>query len=95
MKLCVNCRHMKDRDCHHPKNMETSMVDGLHKPMNTPGYLRQLHASGYKRCEPDGQWWESNADYADTMVKRDQLARHEGRADQDLDVVGRAMIAGM
>lgn len=34
-------------------------------------------------------------DYANAMVKRDQLARHEGRPEHDTDVVGRALKAGM
>jgi hypothetical protein len=34
-------------------------------------------------------------DYANAMVKRDQLARHDGRPDHDLDVVGRALKAGL
>jgi anti-sigma factor ChrR (cupin superfamily) len=34
-------------------------------------------------------------DYANAMVKRDQVARHTGRPDQDLDVVGRALKAGL
>lgn len=34
------------------------------------------------------------ADYAETMVKRDQLARHEGRPEHDLDTFGRPLRAG-
>jgi hypothetical protein len=34
-------------------------------------------------------------DYAETMVKRDQLARHTGTPEHDTDVVGRALKAGM
>jgi hypothetical protein len=33
-------------------------------------------------------------DYADTMIKRDQLARHEGRADHDQDICGRPLREG-
>ena len=33
-------------------------------------------------------------DYANAGVKRDQLQRHEGRPEHDLDVVGRALEAG-
>lgn len=33
--------------------------------------------------------------YANSKVKQDQLARHEGRPDHDTDVVGRALKAGM
>jgi hypothetical protein len=95
MKLCVHCRHMKDRDCHHPNNVARSMVDGTLQPIHGPAYLRQAHPGTYAKCEPAGDWWEANNDYAAVMTKRDQLARHEGRPDQDLDVVGRVLRAGM
>mgnify|MGYP001606694907 FL=1 len=32
--------------------------------------------------------------YADVMIKRDKIARYEGRPDQDLDVFGRPLKAG-
>lgn len=32
--------------------------------------------------------------YANAMTQRDKEARHEGRPEQDLDVVGRALRAG-
>ena len=57
-KLCVNCLHQRDRDCHHPNNVERSMVDGLIKPMHTLAYLRQAHPDAYIKCEPHGRWWE-------------------------------------
>lgn len=33
-------------------------------------------------------------DYAETMIRRDQLALHEGRPDHDQDVFGRQLKAG-
>jgi hypothetical protein len=33
-------------------------------------------------------------DYADTMIKREQLERHEGRADHDLSTSGSPLKAG-
>lgn len=32
--------------------------------------------------------------YANAMVKREQIARHEGKPEHDLDVVGRVLRAG-
>ena len=57
-KLCVHCRHQRDRDCYHPNNMQVSMIDGVLKPTHTLAYLRQLHPESYIKCEPCGKWWE-------------------------------------
>lgn len=59
LKLCVQCRHMKDADCQHPNNMQVSMIDGVLKPIHTLAYLRQMHPESYMKCEPCGKWWEA------------------------------------
>jgi len=64
-KLCVQCRHMRDRDCIHPNNVKQSMVDGVMGPVNTLHYLRQRHSDSYQACEPEGRWWEPNVQVAE------------------------------
>ena len=63
-KLCVQCRHMQDRECRYPSNVTLSLIDGQLKPLQSMAYLRQRHGKGYVTCEPEGRWWEPNVQIA-------------------------------
>src|SRR3990167_8868833 len=96
-RFCTSCKHFIKPDCHHPNNIRQSMVTGEHKPEQSPNYLRSRHSISYVACEPEGRWWEPEppaADYAEIMVKRDQLARNEGKPEHDIGPDGQRLRAG-
>lgn len=58
--------------------------------------VRKALEAAYRLGEIDGMLAVSGQiiSYADAMTQRDILARHEGRADHDLDTCGRPLRAG-
>jgi hypothetical protein len=60
MKFCKDCRWFtrygifSSRDCRHPNNTRTDLVDGYKYEILMPVVLRQ----GIDLCGPAGNWWE-------------------------------------
>jgi hypothetical protein len=97
VKLCIKCARF------------VHMGDQCGRSIGLPDYVRgtapktvsaQMERTYDTKdnCGPTAKFFIAIVpaiDYAETMVKRDQLARHEGTPEHDTDVVGRALKAGM
>lgn len=64
VKLCVNCRHLIQGNCHHESNMRFSYVDGKMGTHNTADYLRRENkrGDGSLVCGPTGRFHERAPD---------------------------------
>lgn len=95
MKLCMDCAHFVQ------SGKQCSRGDG------TPDYVfghpvrsvsAQLAREYNVVCGPTATHFKpiqiAANDYANAMVKRDQLERHQGTAEQDLDAFCRKLEAG-
>lgn len=97
IKLCIKCARF------------VHMGDQCGRSMGLPDYVRgstpktvsaQIERTYETKdnCGPTAKFFApivTTLDYAETMIKRDQLARHEGLPVHDTDFVGRALKAGM
>lgn len=95
IKMCIDCARF------------VHMGDQCGRQRSTPDYVRGMPTTisaqierTYEtkdNCGPTAKFFApivTTLDYAETMIKRDQLARHEGTPEQDMDAFCRKLEAG-
>lgn len=96
IKLCIECArfvHMGDQ-C----GRSMGLPDYVHgsTPKTVSAQIERTYETK-DNCGPTAKFFApivTTLDYAETMVKRDQLARHQGTPEQDMDAFCRKLEAG-
>lgn len=95
IKACIRCSRFIHVNAQCGRSRGTpDFVNGT--PAKTMSAQHEREWDSDTHCGPSARFFVQivPADYAETMIRRDQERRHTGGPEHDLDVVGRMLRAG-